>query len=488
MIARHVSRPYGERPMTEDTPSTIARSPADVLRLVVAAVVVLILLLLEWLFGDTLVSFGSDLLRGLDAVPQWIVDVVVLGTRLLVVIVVVGGLVVVLLRRWWRMLVTVVVAAVAAVLLFSWLHSAASTDQGLDAVDVDVDLGPLTNEGVLSAGGIAAVAAILTAAAPWLGRRWRKLGWVISIGLVLSTFLLAPVSFDAPLGLAIGWLCGAAVLVVAGAPSRRPTSEAVIDGLAAVGFPVQRLDRAGVDARGSTPYFGVAEDGTSVFVKALGTDERSADLLFRLYRGLQPHHFGDERPFDSLRRSVEHEAFVALNAAALGVRTPALRAFATAEPNGYVLAYAAIEGRSLDRLDPSEVTDDVLTAIWDLLGQLRQHRIAHRDLRLANVFLDDGGQAWLIDFGFSEVAASDLLLATDVAELMASSSAYVGPERAVAHAARAVDRGTLARALDRLHPWSLSGATRTALKARSGLLDELRSQVTAAITDGVGGR
>ena len=32
----------------------------------------------------------------------------------------------------------------------------------------------------------------------------------------------------------------------------------------------------------------------------------------------------------------------------------------------------------------------------------------------------------MIDFGFSEVAASDLLLATDVAELVASSSVAVG--------------------------------------------------------------
>ena len=135
--------------------------------------------------------------------------------------------------------------------------------------------------------------------------------------------------------------------------------QAVIDGLDAVGLPVQRLERAGVDARGSTPYFGVGADGTKLFVKALGTDERSADLLFRVYRGLLPHDFGDEKPFSSLRRSVEHEAFVALTASALGVRTPALRAFATADPNGYVLAYEAIEGKSLDRLDPSEVTDDV---------------------------------------------------------------------------------------------------------------------------------
>ena len=62
---------------------TIEHSPADVLRLVVAAVIVLALILLEWLFGDTLIAFASDLLRGLDAIPQWIIDVVVIGTRIL---------------------------------------------------------------------------------------------------------------------------------------------------------------------------------------------------------------------------------------------------------------------------------------------------------------------------------------------------------------------------------------------------------------------
>jgi undecaprenyl-diphosphatase len=300
------------------------------------------------------------------------------------------------------------------------------------------------------------------------------------IGLAIITFLNAPVSFDTVLAIAVGWLCGAGILVLLGAPSRKPTTQAVIDGLAAVGLPLRQLDRAGVDARGSTPYFGVAGDGSRLFVKALGVDERSADQLFRLYRSLLPHNFGDEKPFSSLRRAVEHEAFVALNASALGVRTPALRAFATAEPNGYVLAYEAIAGKSLDRLDPADVSDDVLAAIWGLVGELRQYRIAHRDLRLANIFLDDDGQAWLIDFGFGEVAASDLLLATDVAELVASSSVYVGAERAVAHAVRTVDVATLERAADRLHPWSLSGATRTALKARSGLLEDLRNRMTGA--------
>ena len=95
----------------------IQRSPADILRLVVAAVVVLILLVVEWLFGDTLVAFASDLLRGLDAIPQWIIAVIVIGTRVLGLIVLGGGLMWILYRRRWRMLATIALAGLVAVVI-----------------------------------------------------------------------------------------------------------------------------------------------------------------------------------------------------------------------------------------------------------------------------------------------------------------------------------------------------------------------------------
>jgi len=460
--------------------TAVVRSPVDVLRLVVAAVVLLVVVLVAWWFGDTLVAFASDLLRGLDAVPQWILDAVVIVTRALAVVVVGGGTCWMLVRRRWRMLLTTACGAILAVGLFALLNALVGNDSGSDLVDVGPGLGPLTADGAFSMGIVAAAAGASTAAAPWIGRRWREVAWALILGLTFVTFVQASVSFGAVLALTSGWCAGAAALVALGAPSRRPSSEAVRAGLRAVGLPVAQLERAGVDARGSTPYFGTTEVGGKLFVKALGDDERSADLLFRIYRGVQPHDLGDERPFGSLRRTVEHEAFVALSAASLGVRTPALLAFASAEPRGFVLAYEAIAGRSLDRVEAADVSDDVLAAVWSAVAHLRRHRIAHRDLRLANVFLDDGGQVWLIDFGFSEVAASDLLLATDVAELIASSSAKVGPERAVAHAAAMVDAATLSRALGRLRRWGLSGATRTALGERPGLLDDLRARLADA--------
>jgi len=301
------------------------------------------------------------------------------------------------------------------------------------------------------------------------------------VGAIVTDVLDSKVSFDWLAAAVAGWVAGAAVLVALGAPTRRPTAQAVMDGLSRVGLPLGQLTVAGVDARGSRPYFGVAENGDELFVKALGDDERSADLLFRMYRRLRRRDFGDEKSFSTLRRAVEHEALVALAARDMPLRTPRLRALATAEPNAFVLAYDKIQGRSLDRLDPADVTDDMLASIWRLVGQLRERRIAHRDLRLANIFVDESGEVWLIDFGFSEMAASDLLLANDVAELLASSSLYVGTERAVAAAVSSVDPATLSRARDRLQPWALAGATRTALKSRQGFLDELRGRLDAGV-------
>ena len=72
-----------------------------------------------------------------------------------------------------------------------------------------------------------------------------------------------------------------------------------------------------------------------------------------------------------------------------------------------------------------------MRAVWDQVALLRGHRTAHRDLRRANVFVQDDGVPWLIDFGFSEVAVADGLLDADVAQMLASFGVVAGAERAV---------------------------------------------------------
>jgi glycosyltransferase 2 family protein len=456
----------------------VERSPSDVLRAVVAAVVLLAVLVLQALFGDTLVEFSSDLLRGLDALPQWIVEAIIVGTRVLASVLLLGGIVVAVARGRWRMLLTTTAGAAIAAILVA-LTGLLDTPSGSTSLTPSRSLGAIDGSEFPTVAGIALIAAIITAAAPWLSRRWRRLGWLLVLGLVVTRFATAPVSFDTLRAVLDGWLGGALALVALGAPARKPTQDAVADGLRGVGVDLAELKPASVDARGSTPYFGVDTNGRSLFVKVLGSDERSADLLFRMYRGILPRHLGDERPFSSLRRAVEHEALVALAATSFGVHTPTVVGFAAVEPNGFVLVYEGIAGRSLDRVDDAELTDDVLSAIWDQIALLRTHRIAHRDLRLANMFLDDAGAVWMIDFGFSELAASNLLLATDLAELLSATSLKVGPERAVAAARRSLDAEALSTAQERLRPFALSGATRTALKERPELLEQIGALVTA---------
>jgi glycosyltransferase 2 family protein len=460
------------------TRSRVTRAPSDVLRLIVAGGLLITLVVVGLLFGGSVVGFGADLLRGLDTLPSWLVTTVAVAVQLIAVVLVVAAVVSMSRTRSWHLALAAAVAALlgagTAALLAGVVDAQAERVTDLTSVAA---VGQGSRWGVAVLGGLAGT---MAAVGPWIPRRWRRLGGVALLVAALGYFIADPLSFGTLLALLAGWVAGTFVTVAMGSPSHRPTAAAITDGLAAVGLPLARLDPASVDARGSTPYFGETAAGERYFVKALGEDERSADLMFRLYRRFQPRDLGDEKPFSTLRRAVEHEALVSLTAGELGVRTPRLAAFATAEPDAYVLAYESIDGRSLDRLTADELTDDVLAGVWSQLSILRRHRVAHRDLRLANLFLADDGKVWLIDFGFAELAVSDRLLATDLAEMLASSATVVGPDRAVRAATRAVGGASVRTALDRLDLHHLSGATRTALKQDDAALPALRARVLSA--------
>ncbi|HEY6532853.1 MAG TPA: phosphotransferase [Acidimicrobiales bacterium] len=454
----------------------VERSPADVLRLVVAAVVLVVVTVLSRVFGDSVSSFVADVLEGLKHFPSVLVTLVVLvGVLLGLGLIVVGGVLAVLQRRW-RLLVGLAVAVVVSVPLV-WATQPSAGEAASSVADLQDWLGDVTIEGP-SAYTLAAVVAITAAVTPWAARRWRRAWWAAALGVAMAHLVGAAVSFETVLAVLCGWTAGAASVVALGAPSRRPSQEAVVAGLESVGLDLVRLEPASVDARGSTPYFGDLADGTPVFVKTLGVDERSADLLFRMYRSIQPRDLHDERPFSSLRRTVEHEALVALVARESGIRTPPLLGFAPAEPNGFTLAYQAVAGRSLDREPDAADLDELIRAVWGQLLVLRRTRIAHRDLRLANVFVGEDREVWIIDFGFSEIAADDVLLDGDVAELLASTTTLIGADRALAAALDVVGADALHRSGARLRPALLSGATRTTLGQQPGVLDDLRARVT----------
>jgi undecaprenyl-diphosphatase len=324
---------------------------------------------------------------------------------------------------------------------------------------------------------LAAFVAASVVGLPYIGRSIRRL-----VVVVVVLHLFASLSFgEAPsvswvLDLGIGITLGAAVALAFGTPDTRPDAGSIISALGRSGWRLAEVSPASVDARGSVPWFGTTEDGRRLFIKVLNQDNRSADLLFRVTRVLLLRNSGDERPPSSLRRAVEHEALVSLKATADGIRTPSLEAVSEVGSGGMLLAYGAIEGDSLDRVPDEALDDATLDAIWQQVAELRSAGIAHRDLRLANVFLGADGRVQLIDFGFAELAASDLLLETDIAELLGSTTTKVGTDRAVAAAIRVLGREAVAASLPRLQPFALGSATRTALR-QNELFEPLRAEV-----------
>ncbi|HVN51095.1 MAG TPA: hypothetical protein VMT43_06655, partial [Acidimicrobiales bacterium] len=248
-------------------PERVTRAPSDVLRLVVALVLLVGFVLVGLLFGGSVVGFAAALLRGLSALPSWLVTTVVVAVQVAAVVLAVAALVAVVRTRSWRLVVEALIGAAigaaTAVLLGHLVDASAARVTHLTPVAV---VGQGSRVGVAVLGGLTASLAVV---APWIPRRWRRLGWTTLLVVAIGHFVADPVSFDTVLALLAGWTGGTLVTVLAGSPSHRPTAVSIINGLRAVGLPLVELEPASVDARGSTPWFG--EDGAHhrYFVKAL---------------------------------------------------------------------------------------------------------------------------------------------------------------------------------------------------------------------------
>lgn len=470
-MADHVEINVPDRPVT-------TRSPTDALRLIVTTLVTLVTVLLVLAFPETMGRLVEDLAAAFDgsggAAPEvagFVVAVIVVASPVILFVFFVRE------REFGRVAIIGLAAVIGAVIsttIIQWLLRAIGIDQAQASTGAVVTASAYYPY-------VGAMTAAVTAAHPWLPRRWQRAAWWAIVALVLIRVLLASaLPAELILSISIGVASGAGVLFALGSPNRRPTGHQIVDTLKRSGVDVARIDAANVDARGSTPYFIETTDGRRIFAKTLSTDERSADLMFRVYRRLSLKNVGDEPAFSSLRRAVEHEALMSYSATAAGVRTPPLVAVGRIGDEDYsmLLAFEAIDGRSLDDVDDEQTATSALAGVWRQIAILREHGIAHRDLRLANVFLADDNEPWIIDFGFSELAASPLLLENDVAELLASSALLVGPERAVRAAVDVLGPETVAGAAGRIQPPALSGATRTAIKEDgTGLDRRLRSEI-----------
>jgi undecaprenyl-diphosphatase len=368
-------------------------------------------------------------------------------------------------------------AAYALALAIKELVDRARPETLLDLVSIR---GPTPTGAGFPSGHVAVVAAMATAAAPHLPRRARRILWMIVLLVAVARMYVgAHLPLDVVGGAALGWVMGAAIHLWFGAPEQRPSIEAVTRALRDFRFDPIRVIPAEVDARGSVPYFVLAES-SEFFVKAVGRENRDADLLFKAWHLLAMKRVEDEAPFTTPKQQAEHEAFMSLLAQRVGVRTPSILAVTPINRGTVLIVEERVRGRTLEDLSSADIAEDSVTLLWDEVAKLRAAKVAHRDLRAANVLVDRAGLPWLLDFGFAEAGATDRRLAQDLAEMVTSVALLIGPRRAVRGAITALGPDALAASLPLIQPLALSGATRKSLRSGGVSLDELRSEAAAA--------
>ena len=408
------------------------RSSVDVIRLIVGLGLMLVGVGTASLFDSTFVGLAEDGVEMAERFPDWLRDVPAAVLAVAVVAAAATTLAASLVATRYRRAVMLGagfgLAAGLSLLLGELVDSMVD-----ESVRQLLDTGRATfryrgDDGRVGPGDplLAGAVAMLGVASSYVARSvTRRLAILLAAYAAVSIVLPGIPAVGLITDVGAGIAAASAVLLTFGRHDLAPGPPEIVAALASIGITVTDLAPIDTDARRSVPWTATTSTHRTVFVKAVGRSERSSALLDRIYRRVRVREPGDRRALVSVRRAVEHEALVSLQSAALGIRTPALVGVTGAGIDGMVLVYESVEGSTADEV--GELDHDVLVATWTLVRDLHARRIAHRDLRLANLLVDADGRPWLIDFGAAELGASDELVGIDVAELLASTAARVGP-------------------------------------------------------------
>jgi len=330
---------------------------------------------------------------------------------------------------------------------------------------------------------IAIIVAVIGASAPYVTRPARAFGWTL-VALLGASALYLGTAFPNDLfaGVVLGWTVACLVHLVFGSPGNRPTIPQITHALAQLGVRATNLQFAPAPAGSSTLVLADDDDGP-LRIRMVGRDDAHALLLEKVWYTLVYKRSGPRFAWTRIQQ-VEHEAYLMLVAAQSGVHVPVVVVAGSAGPRAAVLALRPVDGRPLASLDPGEVSDALLVNLWTDVAALGRCRIVHGKLDADHVMVV-GERSWIVGFDDAEVTGDPHRPATDVAQLLASTAALVGEERAVWAALTVMGRPAVALALPFLQPAALSSSTRKLSgerrRAFGARLDRLRTVAAEAI-------
>ena len=336
--------------------------------------------------------------------------------------------------------------------------------------------------------------------------RWRAVFW-----LAVAFYGLASLAgtgttvFSLLITVLVGIACGSGLRYLVGSITGRPSALEIAEALGAVDLPVVSMRRI-MDARAETrKYAATLRHGGQLDVTVLDRDQQAADWFYRLYRRVRLRTQVSRSAPLTVERAAERRALLTYAAQDAGVLTPRLRALIKVGPEAAVLVNDSHGGTTLAEL-PAPPTDAQLARVWDAVLLLHRHRITHRALTADRILLIGGhdrarsgadgqpnglgpsahdrgrppaaaGDVMLLDPGNGDVAATDLQIRLDLAQLLAELALLVGPERAVGSARGKISRAELAAVAPLIQPVVLHRSTRAALRRSDGVLAGLRKHL-----------
>ncbi|MGW8488981.1 lysylphosphatidylglycerol synthase domain-containing protein [Streptomyces sp. NPDC055886] len=460
-------RVSGDEPLL---PARVHR-PSDLMRLLIGVLAIAVLFSIAAFAQGTTTGLEDDISKGTEQAPDLLIKIAGLVSSIAVLLVPVAFAIERLIKRDGLRIADGVLAAVLAhgVTLATdlWVsRTAPGTIQ--DALTQPQTAGGLTDP---VHGYLAPVIAYMTAVGMARRPRWRVVLWVV---LLLDAFAMLVGGYTTPfsiiLTVLIGWTVAYGTLYAVGSPNVRPTGQHLMAGLRHVGFrPVAAMrtedapDHADQSDRGRR-YLVTLEDGPPLDVTVVDREQQAQGFFYRAWRRLTLRTLTQRRSIQSLRQALEQEALLAYAAIAAGANAPKLIATSELGPDAVMLVYEHIGGRSLDSMEDEEITDDLVRSAWRQVKALQSRRIAHRRLTGDALLVDRSGRAFVTDLRGGEIAAGDLVLRMDVAQLLTTLGLRVGAERSVAGALAVLGPDAVADCLPLLQPIALSRSTRATLR------------------------
>ncbi|MFG3494987.1 lysylphosphatidylglycerol synthase domain-containing protein [Streptomyces sp. NPDC047928] len=456
----------GDEPLL---PARVHR-PSDLMRLLIGILAIAVVIAIAAFAHGTTSGLEQDISKGTGQAPDVFVKVAGLVSSIAVLLVPVAFAIERLIKRDGLRIADGVLAAVLAhgVTLATdlWVARAApGTIQ--DALTQPQSGGGLTDP---VHGYLAPVIAYMSAVGMARRPRWRVVLWVV---LLLDAFTMLVAGYTTPfsiiLTVLIGWTVAYGTLYTVGSPNVRPTGQTLLAGLRHVGFrPVTAMRAEDVpdaaEGERGRRYLVTLEEGSPLDVTVVDREQQAQGFFYRVWRRLTLRGFTTRRSIQSLRQALEQEALLAYAAIAAGANAPKLIATSELGPDAVMLVYEHLGGRSLDALADGEITDDVVRGAWQQVRALQSRRIAHRRLTGDALLVDRSGKVIVTDLRGGEIAAGELVLRMDIAQLLTTLGLRVGAERAVAAAVEVLGPDTVADCLPLLQPIALSRSTRATLR------------------------